>query len=123
MDENNNYYICICIFRITYGNLFVNTIFFQTQYIDKETRSVVVSVLLILSIAGTAMMALLPPPQQRDGKIKTNNLGGPILAIIKTFSLASTKNILILSAFFLFTGNLVFNVLFLTFYTRLISDG
>lgn len=71
--------------------------------IDQHTRTVVFSALTIVGVIGVGVMCLLPKPGSEGGG-RTDDLGGPFNALKKSFALFKTRDMLLLSATFFYTG-------------------
>lgn len=86
-----------------FGNLFVFFQFRGKDIIDSHTRMVVFLALTVVGVLGLGVMCLLPRPGA-DGSGRTDDLGGPFNALKKSFALFKTKDMLLLSATFFYTG-------------------
>ncbi|KAK7070920.1 DUF895 domain membrane protein [Halocaridina rubra] len=86
-----------------FGNIFVYHQFMGKEVIDYHTRLVVFIVLTIVACIGIGIMLLLPKPGS-SGSGRTDDLGGPYNALKKSFALFKTKDMLLLSATFFYTG-------------------
>lgn len=71
--------------------------------IDKHTRMVVFIVLTVVGVIGVGVMCLLPKPGSEGGG-RADELGGPFTALQKSFALFRTKDMLLLSFAFFYTG-------------------
>ncbi|KAK4876681.1 hypothetical protein RN001_009187 [Aquatica leii] len=89
------------------GNLFVYFKFQGLKEIDKDTRTIVVSVLAGVAAVGTVMLVLLPKAQKTSSTDEVNVVEepeGPVQALMNAGRLFVTRNILLLSVTFFYTG-------------------
>ncbi|XP_046675575.1 UNC93-like protein MFSD11 [Homalodisca vitripennis] len=87
-----------------YGNIFAYLVLEGKDHLDRDTRTTVILALLGISIAATAIMCFLPTPTSSDGKKIKEDHGGPIVALKKTWEIATTKYMLILFISFVYMG-------------------
>lgn len=84
-----------------YGNLFAYVKLSGMKYIDRDTRRLIIYVLACIAIISAVFFSLLKKIKvEKSGETKQ----GPLEAFKKTWKLFKTKNLLILSATFCFTG-------------------
>ncbi|KAK7791075.1 hypothetical protein R5R35_000500 [Gryllus longicercus] len=86
------------------GNLFVYIKFQGKTHIDSETRLLVFIVLIVLAGVGIVFLLILRPAQNYDGELAKNDTNGPVRALVKAFKLLFTKQMLLLSLTFFYTG-------------------
>lgn len=86
-----------------FGNIFVFYQFMGKDIIDKHTRTVVFAALTVVGVIGVGVMCFLPKPGSEGGGRK-DDLGGPFNALKKSFALFKTRDMLLLSATFFYTG-------------------
>lgn len=86
-----------------FGNLFVFYQFMGKDIIDQHTRMVVFLALTVVGVIGVGIMCFLPKPGSEGGG-RTDDLGGPFNALKKSFALFKTRDMLLLSATFFYTG-------------------
>ncbi|PSN49745.1 hypothetical protein C0J52_08485, partial [Blattella germanica] len=97
-----------CMF---FGNLFVYFKFQGKTHIDSETRTIVFIVLLVVAAIGIVFLLLLRPAQSPDGELARREDGGPMNALKRAFALLVTKEMLLLSITFFYTGGALFGIL------------
>ena len=81
--------------------------YFQFQgktHIDADTRLSVFIVLLVLAAIGIVFLLLLRPAQNTDGEMVRKDEGGPLYALRRAFVLLVTKEMILLSVTFFYTG-------------------
>lgn len=90
------------------GNLFVFFAFKNKETIDKSTRNIVIWTLSVIALIGLIFMCLLPKPtkerEEDEENAEEEEVSGPIEALVKAAKLFVTKNMLMLSLTFLYTG-------------------
>ncbi|KAJ4443939.1 hypothetical protein ANN_05728, partial [Periplaneta americana] len=86
------------------GNLFVYFQFQGKTQIDADTRLIVFIVLLVVAAVGIVFLLLLRPAQRADGELERREEGGPLNALKRAFVLLLTKEMLLLSITFFYTG-------------------
>lgn len=90
------------------GNLFVFFAFKNKETIDKSTRNVVIWTLSGVAFVGLVIMCLLPRPtkEKEDDEEDTavEEVTGPVQALVSAGRLFVTRNMLLLSITFLYTG-------------------
>lgn len=91
------------------GNLFVFFAFKNKETIDKSTRDIVIWTLSAVALIGLIIMCLLPRPtkekeEDEDDAVEEETGGGPLQALVKAGRLFVTRNMLLLSITFLYTG-------------------
>ncbi|KAJ9596528.1 hypothetical protein L9F63_012470, partial [Diploptera punctata] len=87
-----------------FGNLFVYFKFQGKEHIDSETRTLVFIVLLVVAAVGIIFLLLLRPAQSPDGELIRKDDGGPLQALKRAFALLVTKEMILLSITFFYTG-------------------
>ena len=105
-----------------FGNIFVYFKFQGKKNIDSETRTLVFIVLLVVAAVGIIFLLLLRPAQSSDGEMVRKEEGGPLRALKRAFSLLITKEMILLSITFFYTGEkkvYLFSLL-LYLYTRVV---
>ena len=81
--------------------------YFQFQgktHIDADTRLSVFIVLLVVAAIGIVFLLLLRPAQTSDGEMVRRDEGGPLHALKRAFDLLLTKEMILLSLTFFYTG-------------------
>lgn len=99
---------------ILIGNVFVFVAFQDKETIDKQTRDIVVWTLSVIGFLGLIIICFLPRPPKilRKGEDRAEEKAeGPVEALVKAGKLFITKNMLLLSFIFLYTGKSGFVVL------------
>jgi len=91
-------------YSMFFGNLFVYFRFQGKTHIDAETRLSVFIVLLVLAAIGIVFLLLLRPAQSSDGEMVRKDEGGPLHALRRAFDLLLTKEMILLSLTFFYTG-------------------
>jgi preprotein translocase subunit SecG len=91
-----------------FGNLFVYFQFQGKTLIDADTRRSVFIVLLVIAAIGIVFLLLLRPAQSADGEMVRKDEGGPLNALRRAFSLLITKEMVLLSITFFYTGKLTY---------------
>jgi preprotein translocase subunit SecG len=99
-----------------FGNLFVYFKFQGKTHIDAYTRLSVFIVLLVIAAIGLVFLLLLQPAQSADGEMERRDVGGPLNALRRAFTLLITKEMILLSVTFFYTGKLTYGMKFITFY-------
>jgi preprotein translocase subunit SecG len=99
-----------------FGNLFVYFQFQGKTHIDAHTRQSVFIVLLIIAAIGIVFLLLLRPAQNADGEMIRKDEGGPMNALRRAFALLITKEMILLSVTFFYTGKLTYVMKFITFW-------
>jgi preprotein translocase subunit SecG len=87
-----------------FGNLFVYFQFQGKTHIDADTRLSVFIVLLVLAAIGIVFLLLLRPAHNTDGEMVRKDEGGPLYALRRAFVLLITKEMILLSVTFFYTG-------------------
>lgn len=90
-----------------FGNLFVFFAFKNKDTIDKSTRDLVTWTLSAVAMIGLIVMCLLPratKEKEEDEEDTVEEVTGPIEALKNAGKLFVTKNMLLLSITFLYTG-------------------
>ncbi|KAK3851429.1 hypothetical protein Pcinc_041918 [Petrolisthes cinctipes] len=103
ISRNSGVFWAMLQSSMLFGNLFVFYQFKGKDIIDYHTRMVVFLALTVVGLIGLGVMCLLPRPGA-DGSGRTDDLGGPFNALKKSFALFKTKDMLLLSATFFYTG-------------------
>jgi preprotein translocase subunit SecG len=98
-----------------FGNLFVYFQFQGKTHIDAHTRLSVFLVLLVIAAVGIVFLLLLRPAQNSDGEMIQKDEGGPLNALRRAFALLITKEMVLLSITFFYTGTLTYRMKFITF--------
>ncbi|XP_042877916.1 UNC93-like protein MFSD11 isoform X2 [Penaeus japonicus] len=101
---------------LLFGNIFVYYMFMGKQTIDHGTRLVVFSALTGVALIGLAILLALPKPGA-GGSGRQDDMGGPLNALKKSFELFKTRDMLLLSVTFFYTG------LVLSFYSGVYSNS
>ncbi|KAF5273713.1 hypothetical protein FQA39_LY07403 [Lamprigera yunnana] len=108
ISRNSGIFWAIFQLSMFIGNLFV---FFQFQgltHIGKDTRTIVISVLGSIAIAGTIILIFLPRPNLHENEDDAVNVveesSGPVAAFKNATKLFVTKDMLLLSIAFFYTG-------------------
>jgi preprotein translocase subunit SecG len=96
-----------------FGNLFVYFQFQGKTHIDAHTRLSVFIVLLVIAAVGIVFLLLLQPAQSADGEMIQKDEGGPLNALRRAFALLITKEMILLSITFFYTGKLTYGVKFI----------
>ena len=133
MSRNAGLFWAIMISSHFFGNIFAFSLFRDLEDIDSHTRSLVGSVLLtVTSVGAVLLLALRPPPESagqeaaeeasstasekhnsaavvKDEKVrvvpvKRTTLPSPVGALLASGRLFATRNMLLLSLTFLYTG-------------------
>lgn len=90
------------------GNLFVFFAFKNKETIDKSTRNIVIWTLSGVALVGLIIMCSLPRPtkEKEDDEDDTGEeeVTGPVQALVNAGRLFITRNMLLLSVTFLYTG-------------------
>lgn len=101
--------VCVCsapIFSVRsllFGNIFVYYMFMGKDTIDSGTRLVVFAALTGVALVGLAILLALPKPGA-DGSGRQDDMGGPLNALKKSFELFKTRDMILLSVTFFYTG-------------------
>lgn len=103
MSRNSGIFWAMLQTSMLFGNIFVFYQFMGKEIIDKHTRMVVFIALTVVGVIGVGVMFLLPKPGSEGGG-RTDDLGGPFNALKKSFALFKTRDMLLLSATFFYTG-------------------
>ncbi|XP_064087813.1 UNC93-like protein MFSD11 isoform X1 [Macrobrachium nipponense] len=103
ISRNSGIFWAMLQSSMLFGNIFVFYQFMGKDHIDQHTRTVVFIVLTIVAVIGIGIMLLLPQPGS-TGSGRTDDLGGPYNALKKSFALFRTKDMLLLSLTFFYTG-------------------
>lgn len=101
-------------FRTLYGNLIVYFTFIGKETIDYDTRILVVSVLLGLSVVGVLISLTLSPPAyaaERATPIKS-----AAQAFRESWEVVYNKHMLLLCPMFVYCGNVMFFILTISKY-------
>ncbi|XP_027237309.2 UNC93-like protein MFSD11 [Penaeus vannamei] len=88
---------------LLFGNIFVFYMFMGKDVIDAGTRLVVFAALTGVALLGLAILLALPKPGA-GGSGRQDNMGGPLDALKKSFELFKTRDMILLSATFFYTG-------------------
>ncbi|XP_063605818.1 UNC93-like protein MFSD11 isoform X2 [Penaeus indicus] len=103
ISRNSGIFWAMLQSSLLFGNIFVYYQFMGKEIIDSYTRMIVFSVLTIVAVIGVCVMCILPKPGSEGGG-RTDDLGGPYAALKKSFALFKTKDMLLLSVTFFYTG-------------------
>ncbi|XP_018015968.1 UNC93-like protein MFSD11 isoform X1 [Hyalella azteca] len=87
---------------MVFGNIFVFVKFRGQEVISADTRFVVFISLTAVSVAGTLVLLLLPKPGSQSGR--SDATSSPAKELMKSFKLFVTKDMLLLSVTFFYTG-------------------
>ena len=103
MARNSGIFWAMSISSSFIGNIFVFFMFSRsgTEYIDEATRNTVGIVLLCVTVAGTCLMFFLRPTPWAES---TTSAKGPLEALKDSAKLFVTKDMLLLSVTFYYTG-------------------
>lgn len=93
-----------------FGNLFVYFQFQGKTHIDAHTRLSVFIVLLVIAAIGIVFLLLLQPARSADGEMVQKDEGGPMNALRRAFTLLITKEMILLSITFFYTGKLTYDM-------------
>ncbi|CAH0547995.1 unnamed protein product [Brassicogethes aeneus] len=110
MSRNSGVFWAMLQFSMFVGNLFVFIKFKGQDKIDEASRTVVIWTLSGISVAGLVVVALLPRAPKTDQSENDNELpmeethDGPVQTLKKAVNLFCTKNMLLLSVTFCYTG-------------------
>ncbi|XP_063612248.1 UNC93-like protein MFSD11 isoform X1 [Penaeus indicus] len=88
---------------LLFGNIFVYYMFMGKDTIDSGTRLVVFAALTGVALVGLAILLALPKPGA-DGSGRQDDMGGPLNALKKSFELFKTRDMILLSVTFFYTG-------------------
>ncbi|KAI5698755.1 hypothetical protein M8J75_011649 [Diaphorina citri] len=86
------------------GNIFVSLVFAGKTHIDAASRSLVFTVLTSLSGLGVILLVCLRPAVRQDGELVSRNNTGPLEALKTSFKLFTSRNMILLSAMFFYSG-------------------
>lgn len=89
---------------LLFGNIFVFYMFMGKDVIDAGTRLVVFAALTGVALLGLAILLALPKPGA-GGSGRQDDMGGPLDALKKSFELFKTRDMILLSATFFYTGD------------------
>ncbi|XP_050719107.1 UNC93-like protein MFSD11 isoform X3 [Eriocheir sinensis] len=103
ISRNSGIFWAMLQSSMLFGNLFVFYQFMGKDLIDQHTRMVVFLALTVVGVIGVGIMCFLPKPGSEGGG-RADDLGGPFDALKKSFALFSTRDMLLLSATFFYTG-------------------
>lgn len=87
-----------------FGNLFVYVQFEGKESIDGDTRRVVFIVLGVVAAVGIVFLAVLRPAKDATGNLAADKQQGPVKALTSSLRLFATKEMLLLSVTFFYTG-------------------
>jgi len=110
-----NYHLHLYDCSMFFGNLFVYFQFQGKAHIDAHTRLSVFLVLLVIAAIGIVFLLLLRPAQNTDGEMVQKDEGSPLNALKRAFELLITKEMLLLSITFFYTGKVTCGMKFITF--------
>uniref|UniRef100_A0A6A7FXZ9 UNC93-like protein MFSD11 n=1 Tax=Hirondellea gigas TaxID=1518452 RepID=A0A6A7FXZ9_9CRUS len=102
MSRNSGIFWAMLQTSMVFGNLFVYFKFRGEKTIDQQTRLVVFSALTVVSVIGLLVLMLLPKPSADNGR--EDQKSSPRAELIKSVKLFQTKEMLLLSVTFLYTG-------------------
>ncbi|XP_076046770.1 UNC93-like protein MFSD11 isoform X2 [Oratosquilla oratoria] len=103
ISRNSGIFWAMLQSSLLFGNLFVYYQFQGQDIIGYHTRLVVFSVLTVVAVIGVLIMLFLPKPGSSNSG-RTDNLGGPYQALKSSFALFKTRDMLLLSVTFFYTG-------------------
>ena len=89
-----------------FGNLFVFYEFRGQEIIGYDTRLMVFSILTAIGGIGVFVMLFLTKPGSVSGAVRVETTGSPAQALRKSFALFKTKEMMLLSLTFFYTGEL-----------------
>ncbi|XP_042240737.1 UNC93-like protein MFSD11 isoform X1 [Homarus americanus] len=104
ISRNSGIFWAMLQSSMLFGNIFVFYQFMGKDIIDKTTRNVVFSVLTAVGVIGVGVMCALPKPGAGGSGRADESLGSPFNALKKSLALFKTKDMLLLSATFFYTG-------------------
>ena len=95
-------------FSMFFGNLFVFFQFKDAKRIDEDTRTVVFIVLGVVAAVGVVFMCVLRPARSADGSLAPASEDGPIQALKNSLKLFATKEMILLTFTFFYTGKSIY---------------
>lgn len=98
-----NLFLLFSLSSMFIGNLFVFFKFQGLTHIDEDTRKLVIWVMCAISVLGMGFLLILPGAKLEQDAVQEVN-EGPLEALKGAGSLFLTKEILLLSLTFLYTG-------------------
>ncbi|KAF2360769.1 Ion channel regulatory protein UNC-93 [Trinorchestia longiramus] len=102
MSRNSGIFWAMMQTSMVFGNLFVFFQFRGQDVIDKHTRMIVFSGLTVVSVIGLVVLLFLPRPGVGAGR--ADSVGSPTQQLLKSIMLFRTKEMLLLSVTFFYTG-------------------
>ncbi|XP_052867864.1 UNC93-like protein MFSD11 isoform X1 [Anopheles cruzii] len=105
ISRNSGVFWALLQMSMFFGNLLVFFTFQGKTHIDEETRTIVFSVLIVVGILGTIMLACLRhPATDHNAPIELTQAVRPKEAFINAIRLFKTKRMMLLSITFVYTG-------------------
>lgn len=89
-----------------FGNIFVYFMFEGQTHISKDTRTVVFIVLGVIAAIGIGFFVILRPARDQSGAIALGSQAGPLKALTDSLKLFMTKEMILISVTFFYTGEL-----------------
>lgn len=87
-----------------FGNMFVYFAFQGKDVIDKDTRTLVFTVLTVVCCLGVVVLILLRPAVRADGELVAKDVNGPLHALKSSAALFITRDMFLLNICFVYTG-------------------
>lgn len=119
ISRNSGIFWALLQCSMFFGNLFVYYQFQNKDHIDEETRTLVIGVLTAVAVLGVLFLATLrfvPDNSNTDTELQQNQspLDRSKVALVSAGKLFLTKDMLLLSMAFLYTGKEINNEVYLT---------
>lgn len=95
----------ILVLSMFFGNIFVYFEFEGQTTISKDTRTMVFIVLGVIAAIGIGFFVILRPARSESGELADTTTTGPITALTDSLRLFATRDMILLSVTFLYTGN------------------
>lgn len=95
--------------RLFFGNAFVYYMFDNDSHIDKETRTIIITVLFSLNIISVGILWFLKSPVYEDTRNEDKDTDtSPMMDLVRTWHIFTAPNIIILSTMFFYVGKMDF---------------
>lgn len=104
ISRNSGIFWAMLQSSMLFGNLFVFYQFMGKEIIDQHTRTIVFIALTVVGAIGVGILFTLPKPGADGSGRADDGLGSPFNALKKSFALFKTRDMLLLSATFFYTG-------------------